>query len=85
VAVSACAYGHRPKGFDDLLLASQVGTSGGAQAFKLKLSSSCSLAGKKPLVTWTVPPDTVVVATATLFWDGTNLTGGATYKYYKHA
>jgi hypothetical protein len=77
VELRACAYGHRPKGYDTIYFEYVLNEAGKAQAKTLKLSSTCSLTGKKPVFTIEVDPGDRVTARSTLYWSGRHLTGGA--------
>jgi hypothetical protein len=77
VELRACAYGHRPRGYEFIDIERVFNTAGGAVAQNLALRGSCFLGGKKPFDTIEVSPGDRVTVRATLYWSGTHLSSGA--------
>jgi hypothetical protein len=77
VELRACAYGHRPRGYEFIDIERVLNTAGGAVAQKLALHGSCFLGGEKPFDTIDVSPGDRVTVRATLYWSGNNISNGA--------
>jgi hypothetical protein len=83
VKVKACAYGRRPKGFENLSVTSELSETSNAQVAVLRLrsGSTCSLSGKTTVALWgSLTHGMLVRESATLFWKKQSVTGATIYR-----